>query len=65
MKLESISQIGVTAIDSAVDKADVIIIDEISPMELQGKDFQEAVIRVVVFQAYTWNYPLEDEIFSS
>lgn len=39
VNLRSISQIGVTVLDNAVDKADVIIIDEVGSMELQGNNF--------------------------
>jgi nucleoside-triphosphatase len=47
VNLQGISQIGVTALYNAIQKADVIIIDEIGPMELQGEDFQKAVIRTL------------------
>lgn len=48
VNLESISQVGVIALDNAVEEADIIVINEIGPMGLQGKDFQ-ALIKAVEF----------------
>ena len=43
VNLRDISRIGVTAIREAVNSADVIIIDEIGPMELKSEEFISAV----------------------
>lgn len=47
VNLADLSQIGVTALNDAIKEADLIVVDEIGPMELQGKDFQEAIIKAV------------------
>jgi nucleoside-triphosphatase len=39
--------IGVNALRHAVDEADIILIDEVGPMEMKGKEFQSAVLRVI------------------
>lgn len=50
VNLNDLSKVGVTALNNAVSESDVVVIDEIGPMELQGKDFQEAVMRAVESQ---------------
>ncbi len=47
VNLRDLSEVGVAALDSAVSEADIVVIDEVGPMELQGKDFQEAVMRAM------------------
>ena len=47
VNLKDLSNIGVDALNRALREADYIIIDEVGPMELQGKDFQGAVLYVV------------------
>lgn len=47
VNLEDLTRIGVNALDSAAREADIILIDEIGPMEMQGIDFQKAVLNVV------------------
>lgn len=44
VNLEDLSRIGVHAIETALEKADYIVIDEVGPMELQGRRFQLAVM---------------------
>jgi nucleoside-triphosphatase len=43
VNLQDLSNIGVKGLDGAIKEADYVVIDEIGPMELQGKDFQVAV----------------------
>jgi nucleoside-triphosphatase len=45
VNLESLSRIGVRAIERSVREADFIIIDEVGPMELRGEDFMDAVLK--------------------
>jgi nucleoside-triphosphatase len=47
VNLEDFNGIGVEAILVAVEKFDVVVIDEIGPMELFSKKFREAVKRAV------------------
>ena len=47
VNLEDLNSIGAKAIMEAVDKCDVIAIDEIGPMELFSEKFKEAVKRAV------------------
>ena len=47
VNLQDLSNIGVKGLDRAIKEADYIIIDEIGPMELQGKDFQVAVNNIL------------------
>ena len=47
VNLEDLNSIGAKAIMEAVDKCDVIAIDEIGPMELFSEKFKEAVRRAV------------------
>ena len=47
VNLEDLNSIGAEAIMKAVDKCDVIAIDEIGPMELFSEKFKEAVKRAV------------------
>ncbi len=41
------NRIGVHAIETAMEEADYIVIDEVGPMELQGTDFQQAVLKAL------------------
>ena len=50
VNLSDLSEVGVTALNNAVSESDIVVIDEVGPMELQGKDFQEAVIRAMESQ---------------
>ncbi len=45
--LEDLESIGVTSILEANEKADIIIIDEIGPMELCSEHFKKAVIKAL------------------
>jgi nucleoside-triphosphatase len=47
VNLDDLNDIGVEAIGKAVDKCDVIAIDEIGPMELFSEKFREAVGKAV------------------
>ncbi len=47
VNLEDVDHIGVEAILNAVENADVVVIDEIGPMELYSERFRMAVKRVV------------------
>ena len=47
VNLQDLSKIGVKSLDRAMKEADCIVIDEIGPMELQGKDFQVAVNNIL------------------
>ena len=47
VNLEDLNSIGAEAIMEAVDKCDVIAIDEVGPMELFSEKFKEAVKRAV------------------
>jgi len=47
VNLEDLNSIGAEAIMEAVDKCDVIAIDEVGPMELFSERFREAVKRAV------------------
>jgi nucleoside-triphosphatase len=47
VNLHDLQHIGVQAIQSAIDEADVIIIDEVGPMELFSTAFKEAVTRAI------------------
>jgi nucleoside-triphosphatase len=47
VNLDDLNGIGVKAIRKAVDKCDVIAIDEVGPMELFSEKFKEAVRRAV------------------
>ena len=69
VNIQDLSNIGVEALKRAMGEADYIVIDEIGPMELQGKDFQEAVLTVVegtkpVLGIIHWkmNHPVIDMI---
>ncbi len=41
--LEEFEEIGVGAIERAIDEADVIAVDEVGPMELKSPKFREAI----------------------
>ena len=43
MKSEDLDRIGVEAIVSAIKHADLVVIDEVGPMELTSRGFKEAV----------------------
>jgi nucleoside-triphosphatase len=45
--MEDLDGLGVSAIMEAVEKSDVVAVDEIGPMELFSEKFKEAVNRVV------------------
>lgn len=47
VNLRDLQTIGVNAILSAIHNADVVIIDEIGPMELYSSDFKDAVTRAM------------------
>jgi nucleoside-triphosphatase len=47
VNLDDLNGIGVKAIVQAVDECDVIVIDEVGPMELFSEKFKEAVRRAV------------------
>ena len=47
VNLNDLNSVGVKAILDALEKADVIAIDEVGPMELYSKEFVEAVRRVL------------------
>jgi nucleoside-triphosphatase len=47
VNLEDLNSIGAEAILKAVDKCDVIVIDEIGPMELFSEKFREAIKRAI------------------
>ena len=47
VNLYDLYHIGVRAISSAIDTADVIVIDEVGPMELFSTAFKEAVTRAI------------------
>jgi nucleoside-triphosphatase len=41
--LSDLERIGVKAIESATEKCDVVVVDEVGPMELFSKQFKQAV----------------------
>ncbi len=45
--IENLDNIGVAAIDQALEKSDLIVIDEIGKMELFSPRFREAVLRAI------------------
>lgn len=47
VNMEDLDGLGVSAIMEAVEKSDVVAVDEIGPMELFSEKFKEAVNRVV------------------
>ena len=47
VNLQDLDLIGVTAILRAFKDADIVLIDEIGPMELLSENFRDAVIKVV------------------
>lgn len=47
VNLNDLNNIGVSSIIKAVEEADIIIVDEIGPMELFSTDFKNAVIGVI------------------
>lgn len=47
VNLEDLKNIGANAINNASEKSDIIIIDEIGPMELYSENFKEAMRKAV------------------
>jgi len=47
VNLRDLEEVGVEALDSAAREADVVLIDEVGPMEMQSRPFQEAVLRTL------------------
>jgi len=47
VKLDDLIGIGVAAIEKAVEKADVIVIDEVGPMETSSEEFKRIVAKAV------------------
>ena len=43
VNLSDLERIGVKAIESATEKCDVVVVDEVGPMELFSKQFKQAV----------------------
>jgi nucleoside-triphosphatase len=43
VNLSDLERIGVKAIESATEKSDVVVVDEIGPMEMFSKQFKQAV----------------------
>jgi nucleoside-triphosphatase len=46
--LSALEEVGVKAIKKAIDHGEIIIIDEIGPMELKSKLFQDIVLQAVL-----------------
>ena len=53
VKIDDLNNIGVKAIREALEKADVVVIDEIGPMELYSDEFKK-----VVEEAFSSNKPV-------
>ncbi|MEM3666453.1 MAG: NTPase [Candidatus Bathyarchaeia archaeon] len=47
VNLEDLKNMGANAIDNASEKSDIIIVDEIGPMELYSENFKEAMKKAV------------------
>ena len=47
VNLADLEGVGVSAISEAVERSDVVVVDEIGPMELSSERFRQAVKRVV------------------
>jgi nucleoside-triphosphatase len=47
VSLRDLEEVGVRALDVAVEEADVVLIDEVGPMEMKSRPFQEAVLRTL------------------
>lgn len=47
VKLSDLVNVGVSAIKGAIEKADLVVIDEVGPMELYSSEFKEAVIEAI------------------
>lgn len=47
VNLEDLSKIGVEAIEGAIKNADLIVIDEVGPMELYSEKFRQTVKKVI------------------
>ncbi len=45
VNIKSLNEVGVEAISKAIETCDVIIIDEVGPMELSSQEFKKAVIK--------------------
>lgn len=48
--VQELERLGVTAILNAIDQADIVVIDEIGPMELLSRKFKQAVLRALESQ---------------
>jgi len=48
VNLSELNAVGVTSVLNAVENADVVVIDEIGPMELFSSDFTKAVMSAIV-----------------
>ncbi len=53
VNLKDLNEIGVSAIKNAMKSADVIVIDEVGPMELKSSEFKK-----VVFEAFKSSKPV-------
>ncbi|MGQ9515177.1 MAG: NTPase [Thermoproteota archaeon] len=47
VNLKDISSVGVSALKSSMERADVVVIDEIGPMELFSKEFMQSIREVL------------------
>ena len=45
--IQNLDSVGVTAINQAIEKSDLIVIDEIGKMELFSPHFREAVLKAI------------------
>ena len=68
VNMEDFESIGINAILKALRDADVVVIDEIGPMELFSNKFREAVIKVVESEKFviaTIHYRLRNHFMNS
>jgi len=47
VNLRDLVEVGVSAIEEAIDKADLVVIDEVGPMELYSNEFKGAVKKAI------------------
>ncbi len=47
VNLRDLARVGVNAIIRAINESDVIVIDEVGPMELLSREFKDAVMKAV------------------
>ena len=47
VNIRDLDEVGVKALGAAVKDADVVLVDEVGPMEMQSRPFQEAVLRAL------------------